>query len=152
MMKHLCSVCAAVALLAGCSGDGGSRVAPSAAVTSPAMPRAAGNRKIDLTETLVVPKSVKPDLNRKFHDERVVKPNCCALQKTVFFGDAFGGSSFTGGIYMFDYNTAAPLGQVAAPPEGFSEVQGGCSDDNGNVYFANTGMSTIDEFNHSGTY
>ncbi len=108
--------------------------------------------KIDLSETLVVPRSVKPNLMRKVPKERLVKPNCCALQKTLFLSDAFGGSSFTGAIYMFDYVTGVALGQVAAPPEGFDEVQGGCSDDNGNVYFANTAMLTIDEFDHSGTY
>jgi hypothetical protein len=53
---------------------------------------------------------------------------------------------------MFDYVTGALLGQVAPPPEGFMEVQGGCADNAGDVFFANTGVSTIDEYNHNGAY
>ena len=74
------------------------------------------------------------------------------MPKTLFVTDAFGGSSFTGAVYAFSWVKGTSLGQVAAPPEGFLEVQGGCSDNNGNVYFANTEMSTIDEYNHSGTF
>jgi hypothetical protein len=83
---------------------------------------------------------------------RFVNRDCCARIKTLFVTDAFGGSSFTGAAYMFDLKSGRALGQVAAPPEGFSEVQGACADNNGNVYVANTGQSTVDEYSHSGAY
>lgn len=140
---------AAVALLAGCAANGGSQLAPAGSSTNAA--HESGNR-VNLMQTLVTPRSVRPHFNRHVKDARIVKPNCCALQKTLFASDAFGGSNYTGAIYMFDYVTGAFFGQVAPPPEGFLEPQGGCSDNSGNVYFANTSMSTIDEYNHSGAY
>jgi len=149
--KYVIGVAAAVALLAGCTGNGGSGLTPSSGV-APSHQAMGSNHKVNLSETLVVPRSVHANLHRVIKNERIVKPNCCALQKTLFVSDAFGGSLFTGAIYMFDYVTGASLGQVAAPPEGFSEVQGGCADASGNVYFANTALSTVDEYNHSGTY
>jgi len=150
--KYVISVSAAVALLAGCTSSGGSQLAPTGGMTSNgAHQTMGGNHKVDLSSTLVTPKSVKAFLH-KVPNTKQIKPNCCALQKTVFISDAFGGSSFTGAIYAFDYVTGAALGSLAAPPEGFLEVQGGCSDNNGNVYFANTGLSTVDEYSHSGTY
>ena len=79
-------------------------------------------------------------------------PNCCARIKTLFVTDAFGGSSFTGTVYAFDYETGRLLGQLPAPPEGWLEVQGACVDNGGNAYFANTSLSTIDEYSHDGTY
>src|SRR5215469_4779527 len=81
-----------------------------------------------------------------------IPPNCCARQKTLFVVDAFGGSKSQGAVYMFDYETAKYLGQIAPPPEGWNEVQGACSDVRGNVYFANTNSSTVDEYAHAGTY
>ena len=150
--KYVIGVSAAVALLAGCTGNGGSGLTPSNSMAPSAHRTMGANHKVSLSETLLVPRSVKPNLSRKIQNEHIVKPNCCALQKTVFVTDAFGGSSFTGAVYMFDYNSGASLGQVAAPPEGFNEVQGACSDNSGNVYFGNTGMSTVDEYNHSGSY
>jgi hypothetical protein len=151
-MSAVACVCATVALLAGCAGNGLSQLSPagSAAGTNNRTMRV--THHVDLMQTLVTPRSVRPNLKRHVKDARIVRPNCCALQKTLFVSDAFGGSSFTGALYMFDYVTAVFLGQVAAPPEGFLEVQGGCSDNGGNVYFTNTGLSTIDEYNHSGTY
>jgi hypothetical protein len=151
-MSAVASVCVAITLLAGCTGNGVSQLSPGGNVAGASHRTIGGARKIDLMQTLVTPHSVRPNLKRHVKDARVVRPNCCALQKTLFVSDAFGGSSFNGAIYMFDYNTAAFLGQAAPPPEGFLEVQGGCSDASGNVYFANTALSTVDEYNHSGTY
>jgi hypothetical protein len=151
--KYVIGVSAAVALLAGCTGNGGSQLTPSGPGMAPSSQRTMGaNHKVDLSETLITPRSVKPNLSKKVTNERVMKPNCCALQKTLFVTDAEGGSSFTGAVYAFDYVTGASLGSVAAPPEGWFEPQGACSDNNGNVYIANTAMSTIDEYNHSGTF
>ncbi len=151
-ITYVAAVSAAVALLAGCTGNGGP-VTPAGSSMAPSARHALGtNHTVNPELTLIVPRSVKPDLSKKIRSERVMKPNCCALQKTLFLTDAFGGSSFTGAVYAFDYVTGAFLGQVAAPPEGFLEVQGACSDNNGNVYFANTDSSTIDEYTHSGAF
>jgi len=150
--KYVIGVSAAVALLAGCTGNGGTGLTPSNSMAPSAHRTMGANHKVNLSETLLVPRSVKANLSRKIQNEHTVKPNCCALQKTLFVTDAFGGSSFTGAVYMFDYNTGASLGQLAAPPEGFNEPQGACSDTSGNIYFGNTGMSTVDEYNHSGSY
>lgn len=150
LLTYVIGVSAAVALLAGCSGNGtqpsgGSSVVPNLHQTM------GGNHKIALRDTLVTP----PNVHTKFHAVRAVKrvtPNCCAYAKTLFVSDAFGGTSEVGAIYMFDFKSGTLLGSVSPPPEGFSEVQGGCNDKSGNVYFANTGMSTVDEYNHSGAY
>ncbi len=150
--KYVIGVSAAVALLAGCTGNGGTGLTPSNSLAPSAHRTMGANHKVNLSEALVVPRSVKANLSHKIQNEHIVKPNCCALQKTLFVTDAFGGSSFTGAVYAFDYNSGASLGQLAAPPEGWSEVQGACSDTNGNVYFGNTGMSTVDEYSHSGSY
>ncbi|MGA8535067.1 MAG: hypothetical protein WB615_13245 [Candidatus Tumulicola sp.] len=150
--KYVIGVFAAVALLAGCTSSGGSQLAPTGGATAPnAHQQMGSNHKVDLSLTLVTPRSVKTHLH-KVPNVHLIKPNCCALQKTVFITDAFGGSSFTGAVYAFDYVTGAALGQLAAPPEGWFEVQGACSDTSGNAYFANTAESTIDEYTHSGSY
>lgn len=150
--KYVTGISVAVALLAGCAGNGGSLPGSGNAAVPSAHRATSADREVPAEMTLVTLRSVKPNLERRVRDERVMKPNCCALQKTVFITDAFGGSSFTGSVYAFDYVTGDPLGQVAAPPEGFLEVQGACSDNDGNVYFANTEESTIDEYTHSGTF
>lgn len=147
---YVVGVSAAVALLAGCSGNG-SQLSGGSSVVPDLHQTMGSNHKITLRDTLVTP----PIVRTKFHAVSAVKrvkPNCCAYTKTLFISDAFGGTAFTGSIYMFDFKSGALLGSVAPPPEGFDEVQGGCNDKSGNVYFANTAMSTVDEYNHSGAY
>ena len=126
----------AAAFLAACSGYAGTQT-PTTNV-NPA--------------TLVTAPGIRPNFARQGIAGPLIRPHCCARQKTLFVSDAFGGSSFTGTVYMFDYVSGKSLGQVAQPPEGFLEVQGGCSDNGGNVYFANTSLSTIDEYAHDGSY
>ncbi len=151
--KYVIGVSAAVALLAGCTTSGGSQLARGGAMTPSGVHQMMGsNHKVDLSMTRVTPKSVKPNLSRKVKDMARVKPNCCGLQKTLAITDAFGGSSVTGAVYLFDYNTGAALGALAPPPEGFNEPQGACTDKSGNFYFANTSLSTVDEYSHNGTY
>jgi hypothetical protein len=153
-IKYVVGVSAVLALLAGCTSSGGSQLAPAGgpAAQNAVHEKLGGSRKVDLSMTLVTPKGVRPNLQRNIKNVAHLKPNCCALQKTLSVTDAFGGSSFTGAVYLFDYNTGAASGSLAPPPETFFEVQGACSDKNGNFYFANTAMSTIDEYTHSGTY
>ncbi len=151
--KYVIGVSAAVALLAGCTSSGGSQLAPGGAMTPSGVHQTmGGNHKVDLSMTLVTPKSVKPNLSRKVKDMARVKPNCCGLQKTLLVSDAVGGSSFTGAVYLFDYNTGAAMGSLAPPPSGWLEPQGACTDKSGNFFVANTAVSTVEEYNHSGTY
>lgn len=78
---------------------------------------------------------------------RQVHPNCCSIQKTLFVSDKGGNA-----VYQFDYNNGASLGPIAAPPETWNQPQGECVDATHDVFIANTGMSTIDEYNHSGSF
>ncbi len=77
---------------------------------------------------------------------------CCAKVKTLFVTDASGGSSYTGAVFEFNYETAELIGQVAAPPEGWLDVQGACVNNKGDVYLANTKKSTIDEYTHAAVF
>ncbi|MGA8533973.1 MAG: hypothetical protein WB615_07680 [Candidatus Tumulicola sp.] len=152
--KYVIMISAAVALFAGCTNGGGSQLAPTGGAAAPnaAHQKMAGNHKVDLSLTLVTPRGVRPNLQREIKNAKQIEPNCCALQKTLIVTDSFGGSTFSGAVYAFDYNTAAALGALPAPPEGFFEPQGACSDNAGDFYIANTAASTIDEYSHSGTY
>ncbi len=138
-IKRTLVFCAVSVLFAGCAG-GGSPFSPNA---NPA--------NVDLSRTLLTPRVVNP-APRNVPSVYRIRPNCCAYSKTLFVTDAFGGSSFTGAVYAFDYPSGTLLGTLPAPPEGWSEVQGACVDKSGNAYFANTALSTIDEYSHSGTF
>src|SRR5579872_1646966 len=149
--KSIIGVSVAVALLAGCSG-GGSQLGSSGSAVVPNLHQTMnGNHRVDLSKTLVTPPNVRPQFH-KVPAVKTVRPNCCAYAKTLFVTDAFGGSSFSGAVYMFDFKSGALLGSLPAPPEGFLEVQGACIDKSGNVYVANTASSTVDEYSHSGAY
>ena len=132
------ALCAA-ASFAGCAG-GGSPLAPSA------------NRvNVDFSQTLLSPRVAISHLGT-ISAVRQIEPGCCARAKTLFVSDAFGGSSFTGAVYAFEYPSGKLLGTLPAPPEGFSEPQGECVDDKGDVYVDNTALSTIDEYSHGGAF
>jgi hypothetical protein len=151
--KYALGVTTAVALLAGCSA-GGSQLAPSSPMgANGAHQIMSGNHtKVSAKLALLSPSSVKVKLHKVPKNLKPVKPNCCALQKTAVITDAIGGSSYAGAVYMFDYNSGAFLGTVSAPPEGWLEPQGACTDTSGNFYVANTAMSTVDEYTHSGSF
>jgi hypothetical protein len=76
-----------------------------------------------------------------------VPPNCCAHTKTLFISNALNGT-----VQMFRFPSNKYIGQVAAPPEGFGLPEGMCNDDKGDVYIANSGEYTIDEYSHDGTF
>jgi hypothetical protein len=150
--KYVIGVSAAVAVLAGCTSTGGSQLAPTGSSAAPGIYQTmGGNHKVDPSRVLVVPGIVKP----KFHkvpNVKQMKPNCCAHVRILYVTDAFGGSSQLGAVYAFDYKSGASLGTLAQPPEGWDTVQGACGDNHGNVYFANTARSTIDEYTHGGSF
>jgi hypothetical protein len=150
--KHLLSVSVSAFILAACSAGSGSPVTPirSSTATEIAQLRTAGNHILDV-RMLVTPTNVRLRPHR-VASVKVIKPNCCALQKTLFVVDGYAGGSFAGAVYMFDYLTGVLLGQLASPPEGWAEPLAACSDTSGNVYITNIRISTMDEYSHSGTY
>jgi hypothetical protein len=145
LAKCALGVTAATALLAGCNSGTSSQLAPTVGAQGGALKAPAHDAKFAQLTTVVSPKA-RVRL-RQVTGTHAIKPNCCAHAKTLFISDAG-----TNEIQMFDFPSNTYIGQVAAPPEGFSEPQGMCSDNKGNVYLANTGVSSIDEFSHDGTY
>jgi hypothetical protein len=53
---------------------------------------------------------------------------------------------------MFRFPSNKYIGEVAPPPEGFGLPEGMCNDDKGNMYVANSGEFTVDEYTHEGTF
>jgi hypothetical protein len=136
-IKRSAGICAAAIFFAGCS-SGGQLLSPFGNATATA-------------SYLVSVQGARPPvhLNRAMHP---IERNCCAHAKTMFVTETLGGSSFTGGVAVFTYPNGAYIGQLPAPPEGWSEPQGECVDNRANVYIANTSRSTIDEYSHGGTF
>jgi hypothetical protein len=136
-IKRFAGICAGL-LFASCSTGGGRQFAPAGNAASPA-------------SYLVSLPGAGPLVhrNRAVHP---IRPNCCAHAKTLFVSETIGGSSSNGDVQLFTYPNGAYVGQLAAPPEGWSEPQGECVDNRGNVYIANTSRSTIDEYSHGGTF
>ena len=124
--RHAFGVCATVILLTACSGRG----------LQPALPGNSTQPPSDFrTQTAYAP---------------TMKANGTNTM-TMFVTDA-GGESAIGAVYAFDYPSGTVLGALPSPPEGWNEVQGSCVDKSGNAYFANTNMSTIDEYSHGGKF
>ncbi len=49
-------------------------------------------------------------------------------------------------VYVFKYPSGQYVGTLPEPKEGFAQVDGLCSDNNGNIFVTNTGHSTIDKY------
>ena len=136
-VKRLARICAAAIFFAGCS-SGGPQLSPSGNAATPA-------------SYLVAIRGAGPSVhpNLAMHS---IAPNCCAYAKTLFVTETIGGSTSNGDVQLFTYPDGAYVGQVPAPPEGWSQPQGECVDNHGNVYVANTSVSTVDEYSHDGTF
>jgi hypothetical protein len=145
LAKYALGVTAAAALLAGCSSGESTQLAPTVGAQNGAFKAPLRDAKFAQLTTVVSPKAQVQV--RRVTGTHAIKPNCCANAKTLFVSD-----SGTNEVQMFDFPSNTYIGQLAAPPEGFSEPQGMCSDNKGNVYLANTGVQSIDEFAHDGTY
>jgi hypothetical protein len=141
--KYALGVTAAVALLAGCSGGAGSQLAPAGGSQSNAI-KTMHNGKI--STSVLNPKVAVHAGAPRVHGH-AIKPNCCAYAKSVFISDSGNNS-----VQTYSYPDGAYIGALPAPPEGFEEPQGMCSDRQGNVYIANTEEFTIDIYSHSGTF
>jgi hypothetical protein len=135
---------ATTSLVTGCSGAGNPQLAPAAGAQAN-MPSTPVNSTLAQLTSVVSPK-VKVQL-RHVTGTHAIKPDCCAYAKTLFISD-----SGTNEVQMYDFPSNTYIGQLSSPPEGFQEPQGMCSDNKGDVYLANTGEESIDEFAHDGTY
>jgi hypothetical protein len=142
--KYALSVTAAAALLAGCSNGSNSQFAPSNGANATGARKAARNSRV--LSMLVADQKIARTtvVSKHLHS---IKPNCCAYAKTLFITD-----TATDEVQMFDFPSNTYIGQLSPPPEGFSEVDGACSDNKGDVYITNTGNEAIDEFAHDGSY
>jgi hypothetical protein len=148
--KYVVGVSAAVALLIGCSG--GSQLSPSGSTNQLSAIRSGvdGNHGVDLASMLVTRPGIVIKQQKVY--AHPIKRNCCAHEKTLFVSDASGGPSGTGAVQMYSYPAGKYIGQIAAPPEGFRSPQGECTDKIGDVFIANSGATTIDEYSHGGTF
>lgn len=76
------------------------------------------------------------------------RPNPCCV-RTVFISD-----TGTNQVQLFDFRGGTYVGPLPQPPETFNSPEGECVDaiNPQNVFIANEGMSTIDEYTHGGTF
>jgi hypothetical protein len=144
LASYVVGAMAAAALLAGCSGGTNSQLAP-AGMQNGTTPSAFVNGPLAKLASVVSPK-VNVQL-RHVTGTHPINPDCCAYTKTLFFSD-----SGTNEIQMYKFPSNKYIGQLSPPPEGFSEPQGMCSDNKGDVFATNTGYEKIDEFSHNGTF
>ena len=130
------SLVALGALLAGCGGNNALQTAP------PIGSQVAVNRISILPPGVAALHRAAPGTHVLMH------PNPCCV-RTLFVSD-YGASQ----VQLYQYPNATYQGALPQPPETFSAIQGECVDTPNpqNVFIANSGMSTIDEYDHSGTY
>ncbi len=146
--KHVLSIAAAAALLAGCSGGATSQLAPGANSAI----GAAGvihNGHL-LTTSVLNPKFASRESNTQPRTQPRTHPlrgKIAANLKTLWLS----GSGYNE-IQIYTFPSGKYIGTAPPPPEGFSEPQGMCSDKAGDVFVANTENSTIDEYAGSGTF
>jgi hypothetical protein len=126
-----------VTLLGGCTGGGVSLVE---ARLEP--------HRLDGGNMLVTPSSVHPRL----HAVRTHAMTRSGVPNLLYVSDVLGGSNFKGAVQVYDYPSGSYVGQLSPPPEGFLNPQGECVDNSGDVFIANTGATTIDEYAHNGTF
>ncbi len=140
--KHGLSIAAAAALLAGCS-SATSQLAPAA--NSVAGATGITRNGHVFTTSILDPKVAirKSDLSKS----HPLRGKIDSRTKTFWISDA--GDNV---VQVFSYPSGTYMGALSAPPEGFSEPQGMCSDKNGNVFIANTENSKIDEYAGNGTF
>jgi hypothetical protein len=141
--KHVLSTGAAAALLAGCSSGATSQLAPRA--NSAIGATGVMHNGHVLTTSILDPKVAirKSDLSKS----HPLHGKIDSRTKTFWISDA--GDNV---VQVFSYPVGAYMGELSAPPEGFSEPQGMCSDKNGNVFVANTENSKVDEYAGNGTF
>jgi len=142
--KHVLSIAAAATLLASCSNGVSSRLAPGA--NSPDGTTGVMHNGHLLTTSVLNPRFAF----RKNNVRLLTHPlhgKIDSRSKTFWISD-----SGDNDVQIFTLPSGTYIGAAPAPPEGFSEPQGMCSDKAGDVFVANTSNSTIDEYAGNGTF
>ena len=138
--QHALGTLVAVALLAGCSGSGGSQ---SSTPTTGINPASVGGHALGIqglhgaAYTSVKAPKVHRD-TRKSH----VSPNAKAVPRLLFISD-----DETDDVYIFSLPAMALMGTLT----GFYEPQGMCSDKAGNIWITNTGTRQTYQYSRTGT-
>jgi hypothetical protein len=138
--QHALGTLAAVALLAGCSGTGGSQSStPTTGISSASVGgHGSGIQSLHRgTYTSLRAPKVHRD-TRKSH----VSPKAVGLPRLLFVAD-----DGTDDVYMFSMPAMALMGTLT----GFSEPQGMCNDKSGNIWITNTGTLQILQYSRTGT-
>lgn len=142
--KHVLSIAAVAALLAGCSNGATSQLAPEAKAVAGAT-GVMHNGHL-LTTSVLNPRFAFRKSDGRSHTHPL-RGKIAANVKTLWISDA--GDNV---IQLFSFPSGTYLGAAPPPPEGLSEPQGMCSDNAGDVFVANTTKSTIDEYAGNGTF
>jgi DNA-binding beta-propeller fold protein YncE len=143
-VKHVLSIAAAAALLAGCSNAAISQLAPAA--NSRLGAAGITHHGHVFTTSVLNPKFPRRESNTQLRTHPL-HGKIAANVKTLWLSD-----SGDNDIQIYTFPTGTYIGTAPPPPEGFSEPQGMCSDKAGDVFVANTNKSTIDEYAGNGTF
>lgn len=144
-------VVAATALIAGCSsnGGGGAMQPPSGVAPNSVSPSAHGSGS-----GLMMPLHHGHSLQDAFigsgpmgkvhpnHHKSWISPAAAGAPRLFFASD-----SGTNSVYVYRLPGFALVGTLT----GFSEPQGECSDNKGNIFIANTGTSQVYQYSRTGT-
>jgi hypothetical protein len=127
---YLFGICAMAAAVAGC-GQGAGSGTPSVGfdATSP--------RSLSALQTT----AVRPGIAQIDHNPTWLSPDIPKATNVLFVTDAG-----TNDVYLFKLSTLKHLGTIT----GFSEPQGACSDNKGNVWITNLDGQNILEYSHEG--
>jgi SMP-30/Gluconolactonase/LRE-like region len=143
-VKHGLNIAAAAVLLAGCGSGTPSQLSPGANSANGATGLLQNGGL--LTTSVRDPRFALRKSDGRLHTH-LLHEKIAANVKTLWVGD-----SGDNDVQIFTFPKPTYIGSAPPPPEGFSEPQGMCSDKNGNVFIANTGNSTIDEYAPNGTF
>ncbi|MGC1379416.1 MAG: hypothetical protein WA814_00175 [Candidatus Baltobacteraceae bacterium] len=134
-------VVTAAALLAGCTGTGGSQtaLAPGSGTNSFAAAHAGGVGPLNRTTSIT---SVKSRPVHRDHHKSWVSPDVARLPRLLFLSD-----SGTDDVYIYTMPAMALKGTLT----GFSEPQGMCSAPDGSIWVTNTGTQQTLWYSRAGT-
>jgi hypothetical protein len=139
--QHALGTLAAVALLAGCSGTGGSQSSTPTTGLNPASVGGHGLGVQSLHRGASYTSVKAPKVHRDTGKSHV-SPEAKALPRLLFIAD-----DGTDDVLIFSMPAMALMGTLT----GFSEPQGMCSDKSGNIWITNTGTLQIYQYSRTGT-
>jgi hypothetical protein len=139
--QHALGTLVAVALLAGCSGTGGSQ---SSTPTSGLNPASVGGHGLGVQSLHLGASytSVKAPKVHRDTGKSHVSPGAKAVPRLLFVSD-----DSSEDVYIFSLPAMALMGTLT----GFSEPQGMCTDKAGNIWITNTGTLQIYQYSRTGT-